>query len=514
MKRVLTVKQMRNIDSYTINELGIPGMVLMERAALAVVDEIRDYLGSLKNKRILIFCGSGNNGGDGFAAARELIIKEADVKIYVCTEKEKIKGDALINLQILEKEGFNPVFINGVDEISPMDFKCDVIVDALLGTGIKGPVRGLYKKVIDLINETGIPVISVDIPSGLNCNTGRFEGACIKAERTVTMGALKRAHLISPGRELSGKVKIADIGFSENSFNRENIKLNLIEKDDVKNLLPQREKTFHKGDCGKLFILSGSIGMTGAATLLSLSAMRIGAGLAVLGIPRSLNPILEEKLTEVMTLPLPETPYGSLSLKGKNQILEMLDWANAVAIGPGISRKEETLQLIVEIVKNIKKPLILDADGIYPFYENLDILKKLEPEIIITPHHGELAHLIGKPINEIEKDRIKTAVEIARELDLVLLLKGSPTLISTETGECFISNTGNPGMATGGSGDVLTGMIAGLVTQGLSVRDAGICGAYLHGLAGDLAEKEFGEMGLIAGDIMNKIPLSLKLTLN
>jgi len=513
MKKVLKAQEMRNVDAYTINELGIPGMVLMERAALAVVDEIEVLLGSLRGKKIVIFCGSGNNGGDGFATARELLIKNSEVAVIICTQREKIRGDALTNLTILEK-GFNPIYIKSVDEISPDIMKCDVIVDALLGTGIEGAVKGLYKKVIEFINKAHIPVIAVDIASGLNCDTGKYEGACIKAGRTVTMAAYKRAHLVSPGRELSGEVKVAEIGFPPIAFEREKIMLELIEEENVKNLLPERKKNFHKGDCGKLFILSGSVGMTGAAALVAQAAMKVGAGLAVLGIPGSLNQILEKKLTEVMTLPLPETVYASFSMKGKDKIQEMVDWADVVAIGPGISRKKETLRLIVEILKELKKPLVLDADGIYPFTQEKDVLKNTESEIIITPHHGELAHLVNRDIEDVENDRIEIAIKTAEEFNITVLLKGSPTIIATGSGNCYISNTGNPGMATGGSGDVLTGMIAGLAAQRLKMSNAGICGAFLHGLAGDLAAEETGEMSLLAGDILHEVPAALRSVLN
>jgi len=514
MKPVLKAHEMRNIDSYTIKDVGIPGAVLMERAALSVVDEVGDLLNGFRGKKIVVFCGSGNNGGDGFAASRELLIKGSEVIIYVCTKKEKISGDARLNLDVLEKQKFKPKYIQSTDEISGDDLACDVIIDALLGTGIEGAVRGLYKEVIDIINATGVPVIAVDIASGLNCDTGAYEGACIKAERTVTMAAYKRAHVISPGREMSGRVIVADIGFPPGAFKRENIRVNLIERSDVKRLFPKRERTFHKGDAGKLFILSGSVGMTGAAALLSLASLRIGAGLAVLGIPKSLNTILEAKLTEVMTYPLPETLYKSFSQKGKKKILEMTDWADVIAIGPGISRKEETLKLIVDLLKVVEKPIVLDADGIFPFHAHKEVLKNSKADLIITPHHGELAHLIGEKIETLEKDRIGIAMQVAQELELTLLLKGSPTLIATSDGDCFISDSGNPGMASGGSGDVLTGMIGGLAAQGLNCAHAGLCAAYIHGIAGDLAARKFGEPGLIAGDILDCIPDATQMVLN
>ncbi len=510
MEKIVTAKEMRNIDKRTIDGIGIPGVVLMEKAGLKVAEVVKDYLKEIDGNSVIIFCGKGNNGGDGYVAARELFNKGYEVRVFIFSEKEGIKGDALTNLNIAENIGIEIEYITSEEWFTGAIIEGNIVIDALLGTGISGEVYGIIGKAIDLINELDIPVLSVDIPSGLNSDTGQFEGHCVEAAKTVTMGLKKKGLVISPGREIAGEVILADIGYPDEAVNSENISLNSLSDFDILCLLPKRRVNCNKTECGKVFILSGSKGMTGAAALTSLGVLRAGAGLAVLGIPKSLNPILEEKLTEVITHPLPETGNYTLSIKAKNEILDRLSWADVFAIGPGISRNPETLELVLSILPEVRIPMIIDADALFPLSKDREIFSRINSDVIITPHEGEFSRLMDWKIEEVLKDRIESTKRAALILKINVLLKGSPTIISKPDEKTFLITTGNPGMASGGVGDVLTGVIAGLAAQGLPLSEAGIVGAYLHGKAGDIAKEEKGEMGLIASDILECIPYAIE----
>ncbi|MFC1562457.1 NAD(P)H-hydrate dehydratase [candidate division KSB1 bacterium] len=510
MEKVVTAKEMRNIDKRAITEIGIPGVVLMERAGLKVAEVVFNFLEEINGNRVVIFCGKGNNGGDGYVAARELFNKGFDVNVYIFGEKLKIKGDALTNLNIAESIGINIEYITSEEWFIQAFIEGDVIIDALLGTGVSGEIYGTVGKAIELINELSIPVISVDIPSGLNSDTGQFEGNCVEAIKTVTMGLKKRGLVVSPGRGLAGEIIVADIGFGGEVISKEEISLNVPEDFDVLCILPKRRVNCNKTECGKVFILSGSRGMTGAAALTSLSVLRAGAGLAVLGVPESLNAIMEEKLTEVITHPLPETEGISFSIKARGEILERLNWADVFAVGPGLSRNSETLELVLSILPEVSIPTVIDADALFALSGKGEIFSRIKSDVIITPHEGEFSRLMGWKIEEVLRDRIESAKRAASILKVNVLLKGSPTILSKPDGDTFLIGTGNPGMASGGVGDVLTGVIAGLAAQGLSLIDAGITGAYLHGKAGDIAKEEKGEMGLIASDVLEFIPYAIE----
>jgi hydroxyethylthiazole kinase-like uncharacterized protein yjeF len=419
----------------------------------------------------------------------------------------------------------------------PSKIEADLIVDAFFGTGFSGEITGFTKDVVEIINSSGIRVISVDIPSGLHADTGQFAGPCIKAERTVTMALPKIGHFFFPGKEMSGKVSVVDIGVPEHVIEKENINLNLITEEDVKKMLPKRPGDAYKGTCGRVVLIAGSTGLTGAASLASLSSLRAGAGMAILGIPQSLNPILEIKLTEVMTKPLPDVrKKGALALRGLGEIRELLKWGDCCALGPGLGQHFETIELVRRLVSKINMPTVIDADGLNAIARDVSILKECQAPLILTPHIGELSRLNGVPIGEIAKDRIKYASDFAKEYNCVLVFKGAPTIISEPSGmnhtahtsgQTYVNPTGNAGMATAGSGDVLTGIIVGLLAQMLMLKkvenpaegggeeikkimlDSALAGVYIHGLSGDLAKEEKGEMGMIAGDMLEKIPDTL-----
>jgi len=510
MRIVVTAAEMAEMDRYSIEVLGIPGIVLMENAGLDCVVAAEDLLGDPKGKRVVFFCGKGNNGGDGYVVARHLHNHGAQVEVYLVGEKAQVRGDARTNLHILEQMGIGVRPIATGEHLLGIPKGAHLVVDALLGTGVQGPVTGLLADVIEFINRYGAPVLSIDLPTGMNTDVGSIDGPCVRATVTVTMGELKRGLLFSPGREHAGRVRVADISMPPLVRERVSVETFLVERNDVAQRLPKRPPDAHKTQCGKVFILAGSLGMTGAAALTSESTLRAGTGLVYLGIPRSLNDILEEKVTEVITKPLPETPEGSLSLEAETPIAEFVDWADVVALGPGLTTHPQTKLLVEHIVSKIEKPMVLDADGINALARKAGAVKQCRAPMVLTPHPGEVSRLVGLPIEAICANPIEVARQIAADLGKVLVLKGGPTVIAEPDGRVYINPTGNAGMATAGAGDVLTGAIAGLMAQGLSPRDAAIVGVYVHGLAGDLAAQAKGRLGMIAGDILAHLPAAFQ----
>lgn len=508
--KLVTVEEMREIDRKTIEEFQVPSLQLMEKAGWNVAEVAKEMLRSPLGKGIAIFAGRGNNGGDGFVTARYLLEEGAEVNIYLLGRKEEVKGDARANLKRLTQSIVEIKGNKDLDKVRDNLSKVNLIVDALLGTGTRGEVKGVLKATIELLNESGKPVISVDIPSGLEGNKGEPLGICVKAAKTVTMGLPKRGLILYPGAEYVEELKIADIGIPSEVLNDESLKVNLLEEEDISLLLPHRRGDSHKGDYGHVLVLAGSRGFTGAAALASLGTLRSGGGLATLGVAGSLNPIMEVKLTEVMTKPLPETGEGSLSLKAEEEILRLAQRVDILAIGPGLSIHPETSELVRRLIAKISKPMIIDADGLNGLAGDISPLTKSPASIIITPHPREMGRLLGKTTAEVQSDRIGVAQEVASQTGTVVVLKGARTVISDPEGNVYVNPTGNPGMASGGMGDILTGMIASFIGQGLTKIEAAKAGVYIHGLAGDMAAENQGEAGLIATDLLDKLPKAIK----
>jgi len=519
--KLVTPEQMKSIDKKAIEGRGIPGLELMEKAGYGSALVAKKILsGEVEGKKVLIFCGGGNNGGDGFVVGRYLSQWKAEVLFYLLAKRKDLKGDAKANLKKAEELNL-PIYEILDEKDLPEIIKADLVVDAIFGTGFKGEISGLSEKVIELINATKVKRLSIDVPSGLNAKTGEIESLCVKADYTATMGLPKIGHFLHPGKDFSGKVEIIDIGVPGDVLERENINLNVIVQEEVSFLLPKRSGDAYKGNCGRVVLIAGSTGMTGAAALASESCLRVGAGMAILGLPRTLNDIMEIKLTEVMTKPLPDVrKKGALALRGLGEISQILKWGDCLALGPGLGQHFETAELVRRLVKRTNLPTLVDADGLNALAKDSSIFEEIDLPLILTPHIGELSRLIDFPLEEIEKDRIKYAIDTAKKFNCVLVFKGAPTIVASPEGEAFVNSTGNAGMATAGSGDVLTGIIIGLLAQMLFDRrgrevdtimlDAANCGVLIHGLAGDLAKEKKGEMGMIAGDIMEKIPEALK----
>lgn len=506
---------MRSIDRRTIKEFRIPAYSLMERAGFAVAQTAIQMLGAISRRRVEILCGKGNNGGDGFVVGRLLTTQGADVRCILLSDRSAVDGAARTHMDLAEHGGARIVQINEDAELDLLP-RTDLIIDAILGTGLKGPPTGLTACAIRKANKDGSPILSVDVPSGLLPDSmapdrGDIESwTCIKADRTVTIGLMKVELATYPGREWAGRVDVADIGFPQAAIDAENLWLSMPSISEMADMLPQRDETSHKGSVGRVAIIAGSPGMTGAATLASEASMRVGAGVAILGAPASLQDILSTKLTEVMVRALPETPERCLSLDAASLIEEMISWSDVTAIGPGLSTNDATSLLIRQTVERSTRPMVIDADGLNAFVEDKEALANRTAPTVITPHVGELSRLTDLSAEQIGKDRIGVARNAAHHFGTVVVLKGSNTVVSSPDGRVSINPTGNSGMATAGAGDVLTGIIAGIAAQGLDVFGAAVLGVYLHGLAGDLSATRIGPHSLLARDLIQNLPEAMK----
>jgi len=505
MQPVVTARQMVDLDKSCIEQMHIPGLVLMENAGLYVVRQVKKILGRVKGKYIRIYCGPGNNGGDGFVIARHLFNLKALVHVYVLASREKMSGDALTNLQILEGMGV-PLFWG---QLPDSERKPDLIIDAVLGTGVKGALKGIIATCVDHINSYNCPVVAVDIPTGVNADTGEVADSAVQADVTVTMALPKTGLLFSPGREFVGKLIIADISMPVMTIIKSNPQVWLITRKDVRQILPIRAADAHKNKCGTVAVVAGSTGLTGAACLTSYAVLRTGAGLCYLAVPKSLNTIIESKLTEVISWVVEDDDKGYLCADNKGELVKNIQQQSVVVIGPGLGQQPQTGELVHALLRGLEKPCVLDADGLNLCAGQPRLFREYRGDLVITPHPGEFSRLTGLPVAEIVKNRLEIVRQYAQEWQVTIILKGGPTIIGCRDGKVYINSTGNAGMATAGSGDVLTGMVAGLLAQGVPVEKAALAGVYLHGLAGDITKKEYGEMGLVAGDIVKAIPKSL-----
>ena len=525
--KVVTAEEMRQIDQDTIEGIGIPGIVLMETAGSAIVRAIEQYYPTCQ--RIGIFAGKGNNGGDGIVIARQLAHIGRDVRLFLVSPPDSFTGEAQTNLQIAKRLtasfGLQAAPKGGlrIEEIvTEADLEsdtslnsiksCELLIDAIFGTGVRGTVRDPIATVINAINRLSTPILSVDLPSGLDADTGHPLGTCVRSDRTVTIGLPKRGLLMHPGAELAGKLEVVDIGFPKQVVDAQNIKVNWTTAAQAAQWMPPRPPSSHKGSYGRVLVVAGSTGMTGAAALASEAALRAGAGLVTLATPKHLNPILEGLLPEVMTLPLPETDVGSLSVSATSTILEFaVKTKSILAIGPGLSQHPETVSFVHQLIRENREQgldlrMVIDADGLNALAQVRETISLLTSDAVLTPHPGEMARLTNTIVPTLEKDRISTAQQFASKYDVTLVFKGAPTVTSTPNGNLWVNSTGNPGMATGGMGDVLTGIIAGLMAQGIPSENAAALGVYLHGLAGDIGAERLGTHGLIASDVLKAMP--------
>jgi NAD(P)H-hydrate epimerase len=512
--KIVTAQQIKNIDRRAIKDFGIPGPVLMENAAVAVMAEMEKFFDGLAGMRVGIVCGKGNNGGDGLALARRLGIRGVPVRVALLAPFGAVKGEAKVNLSILRKMDVEITQNASARSLAEILSWSDVIVDALLGVGLSSPLKGAYAQVVDMINTAGLPVVAVDIPTGIDADTGAVMGAAIKADLTVTMALLKRGLVLYPGAEYAGTVRVADIGIPSEVADKEKIFTSLVTRSSAWGLINPRQPDAHKGDFGHLMVVAGSLGKAGAAVMTARGALRTGAGLVSVAAPNSLVPIIQQQVFEAMCIPSAESIDGTIGIGAEDELLKAAAAMSACAIGPGLSTHYETVQTVRNIVQRLTIPVVIDADGLNALVNALDVLKKAKAPVIMTPHPGEMGRLLGISSGDVQKDRIGIAGDFAKKHKVTLVLKGADTVIAAPDGRVFINSRGNPGMATGGTGDVLTGMIGSLLAQGYIATQAACLGVYLHGLAGDLAAKEKGEMGMIAGDLIEKIPDAIQETID
>lgn len=508
--KIVTAHTMQEIDRQAITEYGIPGLQLMENAGRCCAEEIIAEFG-LKG-RAVVLAGKGNNGGDGYVIARLLGRKGWDVTVIILADSDQIGGDAATNLEMLSGSVIS--YCTQEDRLSALHreeiFQADVIVDALLGTGLSSDVSGIYLEAVGLMNASGRPIVSVDIPSGIHGTTGRVLGGAVRAYLTVTFAFAKLGHVLYPGAEHSGRLVVADIGIPPQLM--ETVPgYDFLNEETMRPMVHRRDRQAHKGHFGHCLIIAGSPGKTGAAALAANSAVRAGSGLVTLAAAESIHPVLEMKTTEVMTAPLPDSGSGHLTNSAFPAIETLLAGKDAVAIGPGLDRRPGTYALVQNLVESVALPMVIDADGLNALAEDMTVLKrKKSKQIILTPHPGEMSRLLGTSIPDVEVIRISAAQEFACNYGVFLVLKGARTIIASPDGTVAINGSGNPGMATGGMGDVLTGIIVSLLGQGYVAWDACRLGVFLHGFAADMVAGEKGEIGINASDVLEKLPYAYK----
>lgn len=505
---LVTAKEMQAIDRRAISELGIPSLVLMENAGVAVVRELEREFGDLEGKRCLILAGRGNNGGDGLVIARHLLNRDAKVKVFLVAEERDLSQDCRVNLEIFKKlQG--EIHVISPPVLSKLKINLalnDLVIDAMVGTGFSGQLRGVLPEVVEMVNECRTPVVSVDIPSGVDPTTGAVQGQAVRALLTVALGFMKTGLVLYPGREYCGKTCVVDIGLPKNLAG--DIKRRLT-SGQIMSELPKRPAWGHKGTFGHCLVVAGSKPMTGAAYLASQALLRAGAGLVTLAVPESIRHLFPPG--EVITVPVAETGAGCFGISSIEPLLKIMERKDVLVVGPGLGSNPELENVIRALLESWQGPLVLDADGLNHIGDRSrlqSIPEKVRRKWVFTPHPGELSRLLKVPAAEINANRMDTAWSAHQELGVNLVLKGAPTIIAGDN-RMYINSTGNPAMGTAGMGDVLTGIIGGLLAQGMDPFLAAAAGVYAHGRAGDHLSSRYGKRGIIASDMLKVIPLML-----
>lgn len=506
--RVLTSRQMRDADRRTTEETGIASLVLMENAGRQVVASMEATFDELAAMHVALLCGKGNNGGDGFVVARTLAERGIKTSVFLVGVSGEVRGDARVNLGILRALEIDVVEISDAAtwELHGSDvLSADVIVDAIFGTGLSGPVTGLVETIVADLNACSKPVVAIDLPTGLDADHSEVVGPAVSALLTVTLAAPKLPLVLPPGEHLAGNLVIADIGIPQSVINDlDGPWIELMTKSRMSGLVTPRVPESQKGDYGRILLVAGSRGKTGAAHLAAAGALRSGAGLVTVATPASCQPILATLGVEYMTDPLEETGEGQIAWEALDRILDTD--ADVIALGPGLGRSPSTMALVQAVVERAGVPLVLDADALFAFVGESDrLVGRDDAEIIITPHPGEMARLTGLTVEAVQTNRVEVATTFATTHRVHVILKGHRTVVATPDGKAYINLTGNPGMATGGTGDVLTGVVAAWFAQLLDAPDAAQLGVYLHGLAGDLAAADEGEVAMVAGDLVDRL---------
>jgi hydroxyethylthiazole kinase-like uncharacterized protein yjeF len=499
--KIANAEQMKQIEAYAIEKMFIPVSVLMENAGQAVYDTIVNEIGVVSDKKCVVLCGTGNNGGDGFVVARIFASIGAGVNVIIAGDKQKIKEDALVPYNKLTY----------IDKCELSDYQsieliknADIIVDAIFGTGFQGVMNQELMNMINLINGTKAYKVAADLPSGMNADNGNVVDNCIKADLTVTFGLCKPCHFMHPSSTYCGKVVLNNIGIPKEAINCVHIDLNIIDEAFINSIMPIRNKFSHKGTFGNLLAICGSSNMTGAAFFAAMGALRSGVGLVNLSAPKSIIPILQSKLNEPVFLPYPDL------INDKAEIADIyrkpMEKSSACLIGCGIGTNEATDLILEHFLLNFDKPLVLDADALSFLAERKEILKQTKAQLVITPHLKEFSRLCGLSIEEINENKISVVKEFSLKYNVVTVLKGAYTVISMQNGDVYINITGNSGLAKGGSGDVLAGMLSAFLAQGFSLDNAAVSAVYYHGLAADKLAEKTSEYGMSPTDLIGELP--------
>lgn len=500
--RLVTVEEMRELERVAIEDYHIPSIVLMENAARQTADLIARRLGTISGKRILIFAGKGNNGGDGLAVARYMVNRGAAVRVLFYGDPDANQGDAAINRQIADSMKIELIAVNGVrdaERIRQSISVSDCLVDAMLGIGFKGQLRDGMRRICELMNGSGKYIVAVDVPTGVHADSGEVADGAVRASDTITFGACKIGLVLYPASAYCGKITVASIGIPERLARMAGC-VQVIDDDCTVDIQQRRLPYAHKGSCGRVVIAGASSGLTGAAYLSSASALRTGAGLVTVCVPRSVHRIMEIKTTEAMTMAMADTEVGTLAMAAKDELVLQANRSDVLVMGPGLGRCDETADLVEAVIREVEKPLVLDADALYAIARRPEVLLAAKALPILTPHPGELARLLQISIKEVNAGRIEIAKRASQVFKSIVVLKGARTVVAYPDGEVYVNVCGNEGMATGGMGDVLAGVIGSLVAQGLSAHEAALSGVYLHSIAGDIAA-EVGKIGMVAGDV-------------
>jgi ADP-dependent NAD(P)H-hydrate dehydratase / NAD(P)H-hydrate epimerase len=507
--KVSNVDEMKNLDRMAVEEFGIPPEILMENAGNAAYFVILKEFG-IKNKRFVVFCGAGNNGGDGFVTARKIYSSGGDVRVFLLSEKERFKGHAKKNFEIISSFPLEIKPISKVKDIESDILWADAVVDAIFGIGLDREVTGIYKEVISLINKSRRKVFSIDIPSGINGDNGQEMGISVKADYTVTFGLPKLGSILYPGYGRCGKLYLSHISFPPSHYNSDWLKTEITQPIP----LPERNANTTKMDYGPVLFIAGAQNYNWAPVASAYSFLKSGGGYSFLACPESMVPFLAGGGREVVFQPQRETDSGSIALSNKGALLELSERVKMVVLGPGLSLNEETQRLVRELAGEIEKPLLIDGDGITAVAQDTKIIRERKAETILTPHIGEMARLTKRQRSEIEGNRISILQETCEQLNAIIVLKGPHSLIGYPDQRVFINPSGDTkgkaGMATAGSGDVLNGVIPSMFSLGLESEEAVRIGVLIHGIAGDLAAKEKGADGMTAKDILNFLPYAVK----
>ncbi|MEE9274156.1 MAG: NAD(P)H-hydrate dehydratase [bacterium] len=507
---VVTAEEMGRADARAVEIFGIPSACLMETAGARAAEEIWRRFGRA-GLRVAVAAGKGNNGGDGFVIARHLLNRGARVRLFTLFPPEEAEGDPAVFLGVLRKMGLEAepaADKEGLERLAAAAGESDLLVDAILGTGFRPPARGHVAEALKILAPIETAAAAVDIPSGLDATSGGADPPHLRARLTLTFSALKRGHLLMPAAGHAGEVVCLDIGIPPECLAEESASLRLTEAADIAAMLPPRSPDAHKGDFGQLLLVAGSTGMTGAALMAAMAALRIGVGRVTLAVPEPVVFAVETGPPEVMALALPATSAGSLDSAAFEMILERATGMDALVVGPGLTTHPRTVELVQRLIQHLETPIVLDADGLNALSQDLTVLDGTRTELLLTPHSGEMALLAGMSAEEVGRDRVNLAIEFAARNRLHIALKGAGTIIGAPRGEAWINPTGSAALATAGTGDVLAGAVGGLLAQSLSPEQALVAGVYLHGLAGDIAAQKAGGVGLTATDLLPALPLA------